>query len=181
MLQRFLALAGIVTLLAACQSTPTMEVIRPLEFTKPTATSIHIERTVEAPVAVVWRAFSDPLLVQQWMKGPETHTMPVCEIDFREGGKGRYVWKNPEFEMGMTAEFTEIVPHERIVYTEVFDGFESNPYPVTTTFVDQGTQTLVRIDIDYGNQEFRDAWIQPGFEEGFEASFVNLDGLIGSW
>ena len=43
------------------------------------------------------------------MTGPPDHSLPVCEIDFRVGGKGRYVWKNPQFEMGMTAEFKEIV------------------------------------------------------------------------
>ena len=41
--------------------------------------------------------------------GPRRTRSSVCEIDFRVGGKARYVWKNPEFEMGMTAEFKEIV------------------------------------------------------------------------
>ena len=159
---------------------PPMQPIRPLQLTQPSPTTIHIERTFDAPVATVWRAFVEPERVKQWMTGPPGHTLPVCEIDFRVGGKARYVWKNSEFEMGMDAEFQEIVPNERIVQIEAFDGFESNAYPVTSTFVQQGGRTLLQIHIDYGSQEFRDAWIQPGFEEGYEASFATLDGLLSA-
>ena len=91
------------------------------EFSTPTPTSVRIVRSFDAPCELVWRAHTEPELVKQWMTGPPDHSLPVCEIDLRVGGTARYVWKNPEFEMGMTAEFKEIVEHERIVHTEAFD------------------------------------------------------------
>lgn len=153
--------------------------MRPLdEFTSPTPTSIRIVRTFDAPVALVFRAHTEPELVKQWMTGPPDHSLPVCEIDLRVGGKGRYVWKNPEFEMGMTAEFLEVVANQRIVHTEVFEGWPEGASTVTTTFAEAGGQTTVTIEIEYQSQEARDAAMQPGFKEGYEASYETLDRLL---
>ncbi len=153
--------------------------IRPLdEFATPTPTSIRVVRRFEAPVELVWRAHTEPELVKQWMTGPEGHTLPVCEIDFRVGGKGRYVWKNPQFEMGMTAEFMEIVEHQRIVYTEQYDGWPEGATTVTATFAEDGGQSIITVDIEYQSQEARDAAMQPGFQEGFAASYDRLDQLF---
>lgn len=104
--------------------------------------------------------------------------MPVCEIDLRVGGQARYVWKNPEFEMGMTAEFKEIVAHERIVNTEVYDGWPDGASTVTATFAEERGRTTLTVEIEYLSQEARDAAMQPGFEEGYRASFETLDKLI---
>ena len=87
------------------------------EFSNPSPTSIRVVRSFDSAVEAVWGAHTEVEFVKQWVAGPPGHTLPVCEIDFRVGGSARYVWKNPEFEMGMTAEFKEIVEHERIVYS----------------------------------------------------------------
>lgn len=150
----------------------------PLEFTTPTPTTIRIVRTFDAPAELVWRAHTEPELVVQWMTGPPGHSLPVCEIDFRVGGKARYVWKNPEFEMGMTAEFKEIIEHERIVYTEAYDGWPDGATTVTATFVEAGGKTTLTVEISYLSQQARDTAMQPGFKEGFEASYNTLDTLL---
>ncbi len=148
------------------------------EFTTPTPTSIRVVRSFDAPVDLVWRAHTEPELLKQWMTGPPDHSLPVCEIDFRVGGKARYVWKNPQFEMGMTAEFKEIVEHERIVYTELYDGWPEGASTVTTVFAAAGDQTITTVDIEYLTQDARDAAMQPGFKEGYEASYETLDKLL---
>ena len=148
------------------------------EFSTPTSTSIRIVRTFDAPVELVWRAHTEPELVKQWATGPPDHSLPVCEIDLRVGGKARYVWKNPDFEMGMTAEFKEIVENERIVHTEVFDGWPEGSTTVTTKFVGVGDRTTITIEIEYQSQEARDAAMQPGFQEGYAASYETLDKLL---
>ena len=152
---------------------------RPLdEFSTPTPTSIRIVRRFDAPVELVWRAHTEPELVKQWMTGPEGHALPICEIDFRVGGKARYVWKNQDFEMGMTAEFKEIVEHERVVYTERYDGWPEGATTVTATFAElEGTSTIT-VEIEYLSREARDAAMQPGFQEGFAASYDQLDQLL---
>ena len=152
--------------------------MKSLELTTPTPTSTRIVRTFDAPVALVWRAHTEPGLVERWATGPPDHSLIACEIDFRVGGKARYVWKNPQFEMGMTAEFLEIVEHERIVHTEDYDGWPEGRSTVTTNFVESRGRTTVTLDIQYLTQEARDAAMQPGFAEGYEASFKQLDRLV---
>jgi uncharacterized protein YndB with AHSA1/START domain len=148
------------------------------EFATPTPTSIRIVRRFDARVELVWRAHTEPELIKQWAKGPEGHSLAVCEIDFRIGGKARYVWKNPEFEMGMTAEFKEIVEHQRIVYTELYDGWPEGQTTVTATFIGREGHAKITVEIEYLSQEARDAAMQPGFEEGFAASYEHLDKLL---
>lgn len=148
------------------------------QLTTPTPTSIHIERHFAAPLALVWRAHTEPDLVKQWMTGPADHSLPVCEIDLRVGGRARYVWKNRDFEMGMTATFEEIVPQERIVHTESYDGWPEGDCTVTTTFTEEEGETIIRVTIEYASRDARDTAMQPGFEEGYAASHQTLDGLL---
>lgn len=143
------------------------------EFSTPTPTSIRVVRRFDAPVELVWRAHSEPDLVKQWMTG-----LAVCEIDFRVGGAARHVWKNPEFEMVVTSEFTEIVEHQRVVYTEQYEGWPEGATTVTATFTDDGPQSIITVDIEYLSQEARDMAMQPGFEEGFAGSYLELDKLL---
>ncbi|MEM9490633.1 MAG: SRPBCC family protein, partial [Myxococcota bacterium] len=148
------------------------------KFTTPTPTSIRIARTFAAPVERVWRAHTEPELVKQWMTGPPGHSLPVCEIDLRVGGTARYVWKNPQFEMGMTAEFKEIVESERIVYSEVYDSWPEGSSTVTARFAEADGQTTLTVESEYPSQEARDAAVQPGFEDGYKASYETLDQLL---
>jgi uncharacterized protein YndB with AHSA1/START domain len=144
------------------------------EFSTPTPTSVRIVRTFDAPVDLVWRAHTEPELVKQWMTGPAGHSLVVCEVDFRVGGEGHYVWKNEDFEMGTTTEFKEIVEHERIVYAEAYDGWPEGD----NTFTTMGPETRITVEIEYLSQEARDAAMQPGFEEGYAASYDSLDELL---
>jgi uncharacterized protein YndB with AHSA1/START domain len=155
--------------------------MKPLELTTPTDTSIRIVRSFDAPVALVWRAHTEPELVRQWFTGPPDHELIACEIDFRVGGKARYVWKNPEFEMEMTAEFLEIVEHERIVHSENYEIWPEGRSTVTANFAGAAGRTTLTIDIQYLSQEARDVAMQPGFAEGYEASYAQLDALVKRW
>jgi len=85
---------------------------------------IVITRMFDAPRKLVYRAFTEPALVRRWMNGPGGYSMPVCDMDFRVGGKYRYVWKSDKdgSEMALVGEFREIVPDKRIVRTETFEG-----------------------------------------------------------
>ena len=55
---------------------------------------VVVTRHFAAPPEAVYRAHTDPALVQKWMLGPEGWTMPVCQMDPRPGGKFRYEWSN---------------------------------------------------------------------------------------
>src|SRR5260370_24056350 len=111
---------------------------------------IVVVRSFNAPRDLVFDAFSKPELVKRWMLGSEGWSMPVCTIDFRVGGKGRYEWKSPDGKHGMalSAEFVEIVRPERIVHKETFDG---TPAPVergiTSTFTETAGRTMLTLAI----------------------------------
>ena len=75
-----------------------------------------ITRVLNAPRALVWRAFSDPAHLSRWW-GPHGFTNPVCELDFRVGGRWHNVMRTPEgVEYPIDVIFIEIVEPERIVY-----------------------------------------------------------------
>ncbi len=83
---------------------------------------IVITRLFDAPRRLVFDAFTKPDLVRRWLLGPPGWSMPICEIDFRVGGRYRYLWRNETgTEMGMGGIYKEIFAPERIVATERFE------------------------------------------------------------
>src|SRR6058998_2641911 len=89
--------------------------------TLPTDEQILITREFDAPRHLVYKAFTTPELVRCWWHANRGE-VTVAEIDLRVGGKWRYVGLADEgFEVGFHGEYLEIVPDERIVYTEIFE------------------------------------------------------------
>ena len=91
--------------------------------TLPTDEQILIAREFDAPRHLVWEAWTNPELVKRWWHA-NSGEMTIAEIDFRVGGTWRWVMVTPDgFEVAFHGEYREIVPHERIVSTEVYEGF----------------------------------------------------------
>jgi len=85
-----------------------------------------VTRVFDAPRELVWKAWTDPKYVQQWW-GPKGFTSPVCQMDFRVGGKSLFCMKAPdgqEFWNGV--EYHEIVPNEKIVSLMYFADSKGN-------------------------------------------------------
>src|SRR5687768_1959399 len=84
---------------------------------------VVITRSFDAPRKLVWDAYTKPALLKRWLgvgfRGDIT--LEVCEVDLRVGGKYRYVWRGPDFQMGMGGEYREVKAPERIVSTEKYD------------------------------------------------------------
>ena len=80
---------------------------------------VEIERTFEAPVELVWQMWTDPEHFKNWY-GPTGFTVPVAEMDVRVGGKHLICMASPDGSMKMwtTGEYTEVIPNERLVYTD---------------------------------------------------------------
>jgi len=81
--------------------------------------AVVIERTFDAPVDLVWQMCTQPEHFKKWY-GPQGFTVPVANMDMRVGGKRLICMASPDGSMKMwtTGEYTEIVPNERLVYTE---------------------------------------------------------------
>ena len=153
-----------------------------LEVTTPSDREIVMTRRFDAPRERVFAAFTKPELISRWLLGPEGWVMPVCEVDLRPGGKFHYVWRNDaeENEFGLSGDYLEIAPPQRIVHAERFD---QSWYPgdavITTTFDEQRGITTVTMNMSFDSREVRDGAIESGMEKGVAASFDRLAGMLG--
>ena len=159
--------------------------MKPLEVSLPNETTVRVERTFDAPAALVWRAYTEPALIQRWMLGHPGWTMPVCEMDLRVGGTYRWRWRNDADgkEFGFHGEFQELVQHKKIVNTEFFDpgnlGMDMGQGALNSTSFSEvrGKTTLVQL-IQYKSQQDRDAALATGMTDGMEVSYKILDALL---
>jgi len=137
-------------------------------LTTPSDTQILMTRSFDAPVASVWRAYTEPELVSRWWPG-KRGTMRSCEIDLRVGGSWRYVMVASEgFEVAFHGEYQEIVAGERLVNTEVFEGAPGPGIVVTTTFIAEGDGCRLEMLSECGSQDLRDVILGSGMETGAE-------------
>lgn len=151
-----------------------------LQITMPSDRELMMTRAFEAPRPMVFEALTKPDLVRRWLHGPDDWTMPVCEIDLRPGGALRYVWRGPDgTEMGMSGQYREVVPPQRVVHTELFDeDWTGGETVVTTVLTEQDGRTTVTTTILYASKENRDGALQTGMEQGMAASYDRLEGQL---
>lgn len=92
-----------------------------------------IRRIIDAPVELVWQAWTDPAHVMRWW-GPKNYTSPSAKIDLRVGGKFIFGMRAPAEQGGQdsytSGVYTKIVPYERLEFTQGMsdkDGTRVNP------------------------------------------------------
>jgi len=143
--------------------------------TTPSDREVVITRVVDAPRRLVFEAWTNPEHVRHWMLGPEGWTMLVCEIDLRPGGANRFVWRRASgTEMEIRGTYREIVPPERLVYTESW-GADWPETIDTLSLSEENGKTTMRLTVLYPSKEARDAALQTGMKEGLDPSFDRLD------
>ena len=145
------------------------------KVTLPADDQILIEREFAAPAHLVWRAITEPDLVRQWWHAGRGE-MTECEIDLRVGGSWRYAMR-PEGgeEFAFYGEFLEIVPHEKIVQTEVFAPFPDDGATNTMTLEERDGTTLLRTLVQHQTPEARDMHVNSGMEAGMQDAFDRLE------
>jgi uncharacterized protein YndB with AHSA1/START domain len=143
-------------------------------------THVIVTRRFAATPEAVYRAFTDPKIVQKWLLGPDGWTMPVCIIDLKAGGKFRYEWTNGKGHgFHITGEFVELHPYDKIVHIERM--FLPDPTPdnhVETRFDPEGAGTLMTMRMTLPDTKTRAAMLATGMERGMEMSYVRLEGII---
>lgn len=151
----------------------------PLIITTPGDRQIVITRTFAAPRDLVFLCYSKPDLLRRWYGLPDW-TMTVCEIDFRVGGKWRFVTRSPDgFEMGSQGVYTYIAPPSRIEQTETYDqdwtGGETTQVLALSETAGITTSTLT---ITYATAEARAGAAASPMAMGMEIGFKRLDALL---
>lgn len=160
--------------------------IEKAQVSLPSDREVKVTRSFKAPRALVYKAYTDPALVQKWLLGPPGWTMPVCEMDVRVGGNYRWRWRNNKDgkEFGFAGTFREVQPPAKLVHSEAYDpGNVSYAYPgepalVTLTFDEADGVTTLTSLIDFGSKEARDAAVKTGMTDGMEQSYQLLDRLL---
>jgi uncharacterized protein YndB with AHSA1/START domain len=153
------------------------------KVTLPADNQILITREFNAPRRLVWKAYTTPELVKRWWSG-EKGTVTRAEIDLRVGGAWRYVMvANGGFEVAFRGEFREIVPEERLVNTEIFEGIpdaDDHAGLVTIDFTEQDGRTYMEMLCEYRGKADRDAVIDSGMEGGMQESMDALERVAVS-
>ena len=148
--------------------------------TLPTDEQILITREFDAPKHLVYKAYTTPDLVRRWWHANRGE-LTVVEIDLRVGGTWRYVAVTPDgTEVGFHGEYREIVPNERIVSTEVYEGAWQPEGPEqgtlnTATFAEADGRTTLTILVEAPSKEIRDAIIESGMEAGMQDALDLLE------
>lgn len=149
------------------------------KVTLPTDNEILITREFNAPKNLVYRALTEPDLIKRWW-GSGMGEIVTVECDARVGGTWRNVQRSNGFDVGFHGEFREIVPNERIVQTEVFEGMpggegagEESLNTVTLEEIDG--RTTMTVLSQYSSKEVRDAVIASGMETGMQSSYDALE------
>jgi uncharacterized protein YndB with AHSA1/START domain len=150
------------------------------KVTLPADDQILITREFDAPKHLVYKAFTTPELVRRWWHANRGE-MTVAEIDLRVGGKWRYVMvAEGDFEVGFHGEYREIVPNERIVSTEIYEGMPDTEAVNTMTLTEAGGRTTLEILVQHASKEHRDAHIESGMEAGMQDAMDLLEEVAVS-
>jgi uncharacterized protein YndB with AHSA1/START domain len=158
---------------------------RKATVTLPTDEQILITREFDAPKHLVYEAWTTPELVKRWWHANRGHAT-VAEIDLRVGGKWRYVMvAEGGFEVGFHGEYREIVPNERIVSTEVYEGAPQGEGDEqgtlnTATFAEADGRTTLTLLVQAPSKEIRDAIIDSGMEDGLQDALQLLEQVANS-
>ena len=143
--------------------------------TLPTETQILITREFDAPKHLVYEAWTTPELIKRWWAG-QRGEVTVADVDLRVGGTWRYVMvADGGFEVAFHGEYREIVPNERIVSTEVYEGMPEGEALNTLTFTELNGRTTLTILVQHTVPEHRDAHINSGMEAGMQESMDLLE------
>jgi uncharacterized protein YndB with AHSA1/START domain len=150
--------------------------------TKSTPRELIISRVFDAPRALVFEAWTKPEHMVNWF-GPNGFTLPVCEMDFRVGGKYRFCMRasdgNEHYPQGV---YREIVRAERIVWTSSFEDVPGSEIVTTVTFADHegAGKTKLTVHQTFSFESDRTRGARQGWTETLEhlATYVanNLNG-----
>ena len=151
-------------------------------LTLPAEDQILVIREFDAPRHLVYKAWTTPELVAKWWTA-KRGTAKGMEIDLRVGGRWRYAMETPDGqEVAFHGEYREIVPNERVVSTEVYEGAPVPPEELeasatlnTITFAEEDGRTQVTMLIQCPSREVREAIIASGMEDGLQDALDLLE------
>ncbi|MGA2810647.1 MAG: SRPBCC family protein [Candidatus Acidiferrum sp.] len=147
---------------------------------EPGKQEVFISREFEAPRELVFRAYSDPKLLTQWL-GPRDLKMTVQQFDARSGGSYRYTHTRGSHDYKFHGVIHELTAPERIIQTFEFEGFpEPGHVALETTRFEAlpGRRTRVNTQSVFQSVADRDSMAESGMKRGVEEGHERLTGLL---
>jgi uncharacterized protein YndB with AHSA1/START domain len=139
---------------------------------------IDVTREFDAPRELVFRAYTDPELLAQWL-GPRKYRMTVDTWEPRDGGRWRFVHSDDQGNAwGFHGVFHGDQTPDGMLQTWEFEGAPGNVSLEALTLEEQDGKTIARTHSVYQSIEARDAMIESGMEEGMNDGFDRLDELL---
>ena len=137
---------------------------------------IVVTRTFDAPVRLVFEAWTKPELFKRWWVPKSSGmTLLACELDVRTGGKYRLAFRNdPSKPLEFFGRYIEVIPGARIVWTNDEGG--QNSSITTVSFADHNGTTLLVMSEVYPSPEALEAG--AGAEQATHETFAQLDHLL---
>ncbi len=144
-------------------------------------TDVVVTRQFAAPPQAVYRAHTDPALIQWCMLGPDGWSMPVCISDARPGGDIRFEWSDGQGNgFHLTGNYLDLTLHSRIRHVERMHLPDPTPdNHVDTRFDTAPGGTLLTMRMSLPDTATRTAMLATGMEQGMEASYARLEALVG--
>ena len=141
---------------------------------------ILMEREFDAPRDVIYRAYTEPELLKQWL-GPRGYTMEIDHFDLRNGGTWRYIHRDESgAEYAFRGVFHGDPSPDGIVQTFEYEGAPGHVSLDTLTLEERDGKTVARTNSVFQSIEARDAMIASGMEHGVNDGYDRLDELIAT-
>jgi uncharacterized protein YndB with AHSA1/START domain len=141
-----------------------------------------LTRLIDAPREKLFRAWTDPELLKQWI-APLPFTTPVAELDVRPGGANMFVMRDPDGnEFPQRGIYLEVVQNERLVTTDAYVRAwvpsEKAFMTLILTFEDEGGKTRYTARARHWTVADREAHEKMGFHEGWGQVTDQLAALV---
>ena len=145
---------------------------------------LRVTREFDAPLEKVWRAWTEPALLDQWW-APKPWKAFTISMDFQEGGRWFYYMEGPDGTRHYClADYLSINTNKSFSAEDAFcdekgnvnDGLPRMKWK--NAFSRRTDSTVVDIDISFAAEADMNKIIEMGFKEGFAAAHQNLDELL---
>ena len=140
---------------------------------------VVVTRTFDAPARLVFEAWTKPELFRQWwVPRSMGMTLRSCELDVRTGGRYRLVFgDDPANPMAFFGKYLDVVPNQRIVWTNEESGADGSV--TTVTFEEKKGKTRLVMSELYPTKEALDA-AGTGAQDVMHETFGQLDEVLAS-
>lgn len=159
----------------------------PIEVSQPSDREVRVVRTFKAPRQLVWDAHTKPELMQKWCYGFEGWTLPICEMDVREGGKYRWRWRSDAdgSEFGFFGAFSDVKEPSTLGHDQYYDPGDmdyampvGDPCLITLEFGEADGVTTLTMTMKFVSNEARDGAVSTGMTDGMEVGYARIDDML---